>query len=156
MNSRVCTILLCLGLLTMSPASSRQAYATLGERADSITKDCNALSAVKRATTSRANYTIQELATEGTTVREYLTPSGVVFAVAWNGLVHPDLTSLLGAYSEEYRNAKRQLPRKHGQKLTQVKSDRVVVETWGHMRNLQGRAYLPALVPAGVKADEIH
>ena len=33
--------------------------------------------------------------------------------------------------------------------------DRVVVEKWGHMRNLQGRAYAPALLPPGVSSDEI-
>jgi hypothetical protein len=156
MNLRLSTIFLCLGLLTMSLASSRQAYATLGEGADSIAKDRKALSAIKRATTSRANYTVQEVASDATTVREYLTPSGIVFAVAWNGLVHPDLTALLGSYANEFQNAKRRLPRKHGQKRTQVKADRVVVETWGHMRNLQGRAYVPELVPAGVNLDEIH
>jgi len=30
-----------------------------------------------------------------------------------------------------------------------------VVETWGHMRAMRGRAYVPALVPAGVALDEI-
>lgn len=155
MNSRFSTIFLSLGLLTVSMDGSRPACATLGEGADSIAKDCKALKAVKRATTSRANYTIEEVTSDATAVREFLTPSGVVFAIAWNGLVQPDLTALLGTYAGEYDTAKQQLPRRHGQKRTQVKADRVVVETWGHMRNLQGRAYLPALVPEGVDLHEI-
>ena len=156
MNSRVSTIFLCLGVLTILPVSSRHAFATLGEGAESIAKDCIALSAVKRATTSRANYQIQEVASEATVVREFITPSGVVFAVAWNGYLHPDLNALRGGYADDYQSAKQQLSRKRGQKRIQVKTEQLVVETWGHMRNLQGRAYLPALVPAGVNVDEIH
>ena len=149
------TIFLCLGLLALSLLGARQARATLGEGADSIARDKKALSAVKRATTSFANYTVQEIASDATTVREFITPAGVVFAVAWNGLVHPDFSTLLGAYTDEYKSAKKQLPRQHGKKSSRVQSGRVVVETWGHMGNLQGRAYLPALVPEGVKTDEI-
>jgi hypothetical protein len=149
------TLFLCLMLLAGSLSLSRQAQATLGEGADSIARDCQALSASKRATTTRANYTVQEVASDATTVREYLTLAGVVFAVAWNGLVHPDLTTLLGSYAGEYQVAKRQSPRKPGQRSLKVRSNRVVVETWGHMRNLQGRAYLPDLLPAGVNVNEI-
>jgi hypothetical protein len=36
-----------------------------------------------------------------------------------------------------------------------LKANNVVVEKWGHMRNLQGRAYAPALMPQGVSVDEI-
>ncbi|HBG07261.1 MAG TPA: hypothetical protein DDY22_17330 [Geobacter sp.] len=145
-----------MGLLTFALAGSGPAHATLGEGSDSIAKDRKALSAVKRATTSHAKYSVQEVASDATVVREFLTPSGVVFAIAWKGLVPPDLTVLLGSYFDEYKEAKRQLPRKHGQRRSRVKGDRVVVETWGHMRNLQGRAYDPALVPTGVRIDEIH
>jgi hypothetical protein len=136
-------------------ASSVPAQATLGAGVDSVATDRKALSAVKRATSSRASYSIQESASVATVVREYLTPSNVVFAVAWNGLVPPDLSVLLGTYATEYREAKRQLPRRHGQRRTRVKGASVIVETWGHMRDLHGRAYLPALVPSGVDIDEI-
>ena len=147
---------LCFGLLAISLLGSPRARATLGEGADSIANDGKALSAAKSATTTRAKYQIQVLTSDANVVREYLTPSGIVFAVAWNGLVHPDLTTLLGSYAEEYRHAKQQLPRRHGQKSMRVQGDQVVVETWGHMRNLQGRAYLPAMIPAGVDVNEIH
>jgi hypothetical protein len=150
------TVLLCLGLLAGTLTFPRPTLATLGEGPDSVAKDRRALSATQKSTTSRPKYTVQEVASDATTVREYLNPSGVVFAVAWKGIVHPDLTSLLGSYAGEYRDAKRLSPRKHGQKRTKVQADRVIVETWGHMRSLQGRAYLPALLPEGVKVDEIN
>jgi hypothetical protein len=145
-------IVLLAGILTLPGP----VLATLGEGADSVEKDRTALSASRHAMASHAKYTVQEVATEATTVREYLTPSGAVFAVAWDGLVHPDLTTLLGTYAGEYRDAKRQTQRKHGQRRLRVQSSSVIVETWGHMRSLRGRAYLPALVPEGVSVDEIN
>jgi hypothetical protein len=150
------SLFLCLLFLVVSSMPLRQARATLGEGAASVTRDRTALSAAKKATTSHASYTVQEVASDATTVREYLNLSGVVFAVAWNGMVHPDLTTLLGSYATEYRNAKRQAARQHGQKRLRVEARRVIVETWGHMRNLRGRAYLPALLPEGVSVDEIN
>jgi hypothetical protein len=147
--------LLWLVFLTGILSLPGQAQATLGEAADSIARDSQALKAVKRATTTRYNYTVQEVVSDATEIREYLTLSGRVFAVAWNGLVHPDLTVLLGSYAKEFQDAKRQSPRKHGQRRLKVEAPRVVVETWGHMRNLRGRAYLPDLVPEGVNINDL-
>lgn len=153
MNIPVAAAYLCVALMTLSVAPG--AWATLGERADSIANDSHALSVAARTTITRAKYSLQELKSETTTVREYLTPEGVVFAVAWNGLVHPDLSVLLGCYDEEYRSALAEQQRVPGRRQKQVRSQRLIVETWGHMRNLQGRAYLPELVPEGVNLYEI-
>jgi hypothetical protein len=90
-----------------------------------------------------------------TVVREYVSTSGVVFGIAWNGLIHPNLTQLLGSYAGEYQEALLQTPRIKGSRHLQVKTSGVVVEKWGHMRNLQGRAYVPSLIPPGVRVDEI-
>ena len=146
-------LFLCLSTGVLVPA--RQALATLGEPAASVESDRKALSAGERATTPRAGYTVQEVVSDANAVREYISSAGIVFAIAWNGLTHPDLAPLLGAYAGEYRQALRQTPRKPGRRSLQVKGNRVVVEKWGHMRNLQGRAYAPALIPSGVSADEI-
>ena len=103
----------------------------------------------------RTGYNVHEVISASVTLREYLSPSGVVFGIAWNGLIHPDLTPLLGSYAGEYGEALRQTPRKPGRRRLQVKTNQVVVEKWGHMRNLKGRAYAPALIPPGVSVDEI-
>ncbi len=79
----------------------------------------------------------------------------MVFGIAWNGMSRPDLTTLLGSYANAYRTALQQSPRTPGHRFRQIKTDRVVVEKWGHMRNLQGRAYAPALIPQGVSVNEI-
>ncbi|HJV36678.1 DUF2844 domain-containing protein [Geomonas sp.] len=157
MKPTIPTILAGAAIVILSAAHTGPAFATLGEGADSVAKDRKALSATKRATTTRAaNYSVQEVVSDTVTVREFISPDGVVFAVAWNGLTTPDLTTLFGSYFPEYQDAKQQAPRRHGHKQSRVKSGNIVVETWGHMRNLQGRAYVPALVPGGVNLEEIH
>lgn len=142
-------------LAVMTLAAAPGAWATLGESAASIQKDKDALSAVAKGTIAHGKYSVQELVSGANEVREYVTPSGVVFAVAWNGLVHPDLKVLLGTYDAEYRDALCRQERTQGRRQTRVASERLVVETWGHMRNLQGRAYLPSMVPEGVNLNEI-
>ena len=155
MRRRLYALLLVICFLATSFATVQQAQATLGESADSVTADQKSLSAMKRATTVRKGYTVHEITSDSFTVREYVAPSGIVFGIAWNGLVYPDLTPLLGSYFSEYQEARRHTSRKPGRRSLQVRTNRVIVEKWGHMRNLQGRAYAPALVPPGVGIDEI-
>ena len=133
----------------------QQAQATLGESADSVEANKKALSAVHSATRTSSKYTVHEFQSETITVREYVSPSGVVFGIAWNGLTHPDLTPLLGSYASEHQKALSHIKRQPGHRHVKVKADNVTVEKWGHMRNLQGRAYAPALIPQGVSIDEI-
>lgn len=92
MNRRLCALFLGLGISVAILAAAHVAHAALGESADSISSDRKVLSAVRGAATARNGYTIQTIESDSTTVREYLSPSGVVFGIAWNGLVHPDLT----------------------------------------------------------------
>lgn len=136
-------------------AAAQLAQASLGEPADSVDSDRKALSAVRHPTLAGNAYTVQEFESAATTVREFISPLGVVFAIAWNGLSKPDLTILLGAYVGEYEQALRHTEIPKGRPFSQVKANRVIVETWGHMRNLQGRAYVPALIPSGVSINEI-
>jgi hypothetical protein len=144
-----------LGLLAATLGAAQPVQATLGESADSVMTDRKVLTAVQATTTTRNAYTIQEISSESVAVREYISPSGMVFGIAWNGLTHPDLTLLLGSYAGEYQKSVRQTPRKPGRRFSQIKTDRIVVEKWGHMRNLHGRAYAPSLIPPGVNVDEI-
>jgi len=149
------TTYLLLGLLAATLGTAQTVHATLGESADSVMTDRKALSAVQAVTTTHNAYTVQEISSQTVAVREYISPSGMVFGIAWNGLTHPDLTLLLGSYVGEYQKSLRQSPRKPGRKFSQIKTDRIVVEKWGHMRNLHGRAYDPSLIPPGVNVDEI-
>jgi len=149
-------LVLGISLTMVSLTAAPSARAALGEAANSVMADRKALSAARGATVlTHANYTVQEFESDAITVREYISLSGIVFGIAWNGLGYPDLTQLLGSYANEYWEALRRMPRMHGQISQQVKTDRVVVEKWGHMRNLEGRAYAPALIPQGVTISDI-
>ncbi|GFO59957.1 hypothetical protein GMST_22820 [Geomonas silvestris] len=151
---RTSSVLL-LACITAFLAGTGPALATLGQKYDSVARDRRALAATQKSVSKTAAYTIQELSLESTTVREYINASGIVFAIAWNGMIHPDFDTILGAYANEYWTAKRAAERRHGRKSLRIVTQRMVVETWGHMRDLQGRAYLPAMLPEGVNIDEI-
>jgi hypothetical protein len=155
MKRRLSALIIGLGLAAAYLTSAGRVEATLGEVEDSVLSDETALVAKRVSKTVRNGYTVQELRSDSVTVREYIAPTGVVFAIAWNGLMHPDLTPLLGTYADEYETAMRHASREPGRRNRQVETNRVVVEKWGHMRNLQGRAYVPALIPSGVSVDEI-
>jgi len=148
-------VLSCLVLVAANLWIVQKTGATLGGSADTVSTDRKALSAEQGSTTARTGYTIQEITSGATKVREYVSPSGTVFAIAWNGFMPPDLTTLLGSYAAEYQQALQNTPRQMGVRHLRVQGKSVIVEKWGHMRNIQGRAYLPALIPQGVSLDEI-
>jgi hypothetical protein len=142
-------------LAAVALAAATRAAAGLGERAGVIEADRKVLAAEPRATVAREGYTVERMASAANEVREFVSPSGVVFGVAWDGIAHPDLTRLLASYAPEYRQAAAR-PSPPGRRRGRVvRTDRLVVETWGHMRSLHGRAWVPELVPSGVSADAI-
>ena len=148
--------LFCMCMVIAMLMKPEPAQAALGEPVDSVATDRVALKAVQGETVVRSSYSVQELKSNLISVREYLTSSGVVFAITWKGLTHPDLTPLLGSFAKEYAEGLRNTPHERGRRSSQIKTEHIVVEKWGHMRNLQGRAYLKALIPPGVKIDEIN
>ena len=155
MDRRVSICSIFLGLVLSIVLAVRAATAALGEPAGSAFSDHRPLSAANRASVTHPGYTVREYDNGGNMVREYINQSGIVFAVAWSGLSHPDLTPLLGSYAGEYREALAKTPRERGKRHFRVEANRVVVEKWGHMRSVRGRAYIPALLPSGVNSDEI-
>lgn len=102
-------------------------------------------------------YTLHEVQLEtGTTVREFATPAGLVFAISWRGPVLPDLSALLGDYFNAFKRETEQA-RMTGRRGSPVnmESDGLVVRSNGRMRNFFGHAYAPNLVPAGVNIKDV-
>jgi hypothetical protein len=155
MKKSILILFLGLVLILASCSLPQQVQATLGESVNSVTTNKKSLSAVRSIEKTASKYTVYESQYDTITIREYASPSGIVFGIAWIGLTHPDLTPLLGSYASEHKKALNQVKRQHGSKRVKVKSENVVVEKWGHMRKLQGRAYAPDLIPEGVSVDEI-
>lgn len=153
MNRSFCAVpvLAAAGLLACAGSS----FAVLGEPADSINSDKAAMSAVRRAPVRSARFTVHQLETDAASVREYVSPEGIVFAVAWNGIGTPDMAALFGSYYGDYTSATKNSSHRGGRRSQVVRTGRVVVQRWGHMRDLRGRAYVPPLVPTGVSIDEI-
>ena len=102
-----------------------------------------------------SNYIVRDttLAT-GTHVREFVSGSGVVFAVTWNGPFLPDLKALLGKHFDTMAAESARLPRA-GRSRTAVNQPEVVINSGGHMRAFEGSAWVPAEFPAGFTSDDV-
>jgi len=109
------------------------------------------------ASAPAATYTVHTSVLDtGTTVQEYATPAGVVFAVAWQGPVLPRLDALLGGYFAAFTtgvNATRS-QRSVGTPLN-VDSTQLVVRSNGRMGRFSGHAYAPSLVPSTVTISDV-
>lgn len=92
----------------------------------------------------------------GTTVREFVTTSGTVFAVAWQGPWLPDMRQILGASFDRYQTAVHASSRARRSRGTiTINEPDLVVQMSGHPRSFSGRAYVPALLPQGVHLESI-
>jgi Protein of unknown function (DUF2844) len=106
-------------------------------------------------TTPNTGYTTNEITTpSGTLVREYVSPSGTVFAVSWRGPTPPNLSNLLGSYFKQIQAASSTQKHQSLSHATVATGD-VIVQTGGHLRNLWGRAVVSSLVPEGVDEAEL-
>lgn len=106
--------------------------------------------------TQLAGYTVHELlSATGTTVREYESSNGTVFAVAWKGPFPPNLQQLLGSQFEQYQEAMKNLSGRAGHGPITIRLPGLVVQLAGHMGNYSGRAYIPDKVPAGTSLESI-
>jgi uncharacterized protein DUF2844 len=108
-------------------------------------------------TTQTDGYTVHEIkAATGTVVREYVSPAGKVFAVAWEGPWLPDIKQLLGAYFDQFAQAAQtQANARTGRRPLHIEQSGLVVDLTGHMRAFAGRAYVPEMLPQAVRAEEI-
>ncbi|MGA9801097.1 MAG: DUF2844 domain-containing protein [Terriglobales bacterium] len=132
------------------------AFAELGGDAASVQADQARMKATLKTTQAEA-YTVHEIqAPSGTAVREYVSPAGKVFAVAWRGPFLPDLHQILGAsFTTFTQSVQAQRMQRSGHGPVLVKQDALVVKSLGHARNYFGKAYLPELVPQGVQDKDI-
>ncbi len=132
------------------------AFAALGDDASSVQSDVAHMQGSLRVTQAQA-FTVHEIAAAtGTTVREYASPSGKIFAVAWQGPWLPDMRQLLSSYFAQYERAlQTSAPGRAGRRPLLIEQPELVVQSGGHMRSFSGRAYIPQMMPQGVRAEDI-
>jgi len=136
-------------------AAASAAFAALGSDEGSVESDRLRMKAVLRAKTSQAAYTVHEIETPaGVLIHEFISPEGRVFAVSWRGPAKPDLRALLGDSFDRFVSASQARgPGSHHH--LQIETPELIVQSGGHMRAMYGRAWLPALVPAGVGVETL-
>ncbi|MGA9354454.1 MAG: DUF2844 domain-containing protein [Terriglobales bacterium] len=141
-------------VVSLFSSFSSRAFGALGGDVASVAADRAQMKAgdVQKQTSS---YAVHELQGEsGTVVREYVSPSGNVFAVAWQGQFFPDMQELLGTYFDQYSAAvKANKEARVGRRPLNVQLPGLTVQLNGHMRAYHFRAYVPQQVPAGVKQE---
>jgi len=132
------------------------ALASLGGTADSIEAD-SALMKGAIAVRRLASYSVHEIQGDaGTVVREYVSPGGTVFAVAWRGPFAPYFQQIFGSYFEQYSAAVKQQKASYvGRRPLHLQLPGLVVDRSGRMRAELGRAYIPQQVPAGVQVEAL-
>ncbi|MGH9417781.1 MAG: DUF2844 domain-containing protein [Terriglobales bacterium] len=90
----------------------------------------------------------------GTVIRAYISPSGQVFGLAWQGAVVPDMSQLLGPHFAAFQAAARAQRNRRGPLY--VHTGDLVVEMSGHMRDFRGRAYLTSALPSNLTPAVVH
>jgi hypothetical protein len=152
LRSRISFVTLAL-LLTVT---ALPAFAALGGDISTVQADLAHMQGSLRITQSNS-YSVHEIQSPtGVVVREYVSPTGKIFAVAWQGPWIPDMQQLLGAYFQQYADAAQaEADKRPGRRPLQITQPGFVLQMFGHMRSFSGRAYVPEMVPPGVRMEAI-
>lgn len=147
---------LMVGMTLAGMTNPAPVFGSLGGDVTSVEADRAKMEATLQ-TSSKQLYTVHEMHTgNNVTVREFVSPAGKVFGVAWEGASRPDMKQLLCAYFDQYMQAaQEQQAKRMGRGPLLIQQAGFVMQMGGHMRALAGRAYIPQLVPAGVQIEEL-
>jgi hypothetical protein len=130
-------------------------FASLGGDTASVQADATRMQARVQSSQHSA-YTLHEMqSATGTTVREYVSPGGTVFAVAWRGAYAPNLQQLLGSQFEQYQQAMKTPSGRPSHGPVTIRLPNLIVQLSGHMGDYFGRAYIPEKVPSSVSVESI-
>jgi hypothetical protein len=152
---RVATAVLAAVLALACPAAG----ATLGEPVATVERDRAQVKGQHRVAQSQsARFQVHAITmADGSSIREFVAPGGVVFAVAWSTRLKPRLETLLGAQARRYAAAASIAMSAPGIRHdVSLSSDDLVVRASAHLNAHIGLAYLRSLVPEGVRIDELH
>jgi hypothetical protein len=113
--------------------------------------------AARRLLAQQARYSVEDVqANDGSRIRKYIADDGLVFALSWNTLYKPDLSTLLGQYFSSYAGAAKTAAQKGGiQRQFHHQTSDMVVQSGGHLHVFSGYAYLRNQFPAGVSPQTL-
>jgi Protein of unknown function (DUF2844) len=152
---RIPSSLLRTSVVVLALLASPSAFGVLGGDVSTVQSDRARMKAGLSISPGQG-YSVHELrAPTGTLVREYVSPAGRVFAVAWQGPFVPDLRQLLGEYFDLYMQAA-ETSKRIARGVVHLETGDLVFESGGHMRFIVGHAYLRSQLPDGARADAIH
>jgi Protein of unknown function (DUF2844) len=148
------TSALCVAIATLVVPAS--VSATLGRDASSVDADRVRMQGALIRIARDDAYTVHEMqSSSGTAVREYVSSTGTVFAVAWQGPWLPDLRQLLGPYFDDYQRALQAPGKRKARGPLTIELPDLTVQITGHPRAFSGRAFVPRLMPLRVQAEAI-
>lgn len=145
-----------LALSLLMVVTALPAFAALGGDVSTVDADRVHMQGSLRITHSDA-YEVHEIQSpSGIAVREYVSPAGKIFAVAWRGPWIPDMQQLLGDYFQRYVDAAQaHANNRPGRRPLHIVEPGFVLQMFGHMRSFTGRAYIPEMIPQGVRVEAI-
>ena len=142
-----------LTVLFMLVMGSLPAWAALGGDLSSVNSDVQALGG-QHNMVAKVGYNLHQITKpDGSVVNEFVSPAGVVFGISWQGHSMPNLSQVLGSHLADLQQGQRThvVPRR----AVTIQGDDFVFSSVGHGRSFRGRAYVPSLVPANLKAEVV-
>jgi hypothetical protein len=89
----------------------------------------------------------------GIRISEYVNFQGMIVAIAWQGPSVPDMRQVLGPYFQTYVSEPPDVKTSH--RHVELHTPDLVVQSSGHLRAFQGKAYLPKLLTSGIAVYQI-
>lgn len=103
---------------------------------------------------TKVGYNVHQITmNDGSVVKEFASPMGLVFGVSWQGRSIPNLQQLLGSYMTNLQQGQRtQWVRR---RAITIQGDNFMFYSTGHLRFFRGRAFVPGLVPANLTPEVV-
>jgi len=139
-----------LSVLLILILGSAPAWAGLGQPEASVTTDQQQMKSEDHVQTLQTYKVHQLTSGNGPTIREYVSPGGVVFGIAWQGRSAPDMNQLLATYVTNLQTATPSQTKIVRLRGVTVKTGDFVYTNFCRMRMCTGSAYVPSLVPKNV------
>jgi hypothetical protein len=150
----LCAVFVATLFAALMPTAAHAALGAAPTAASPAPSAPSHLLAASRPAAITTPYSVQETHNaDDVTVREYVLPDNVVFAVTWQGPVRPDMNLLLGSYFPNFAYPATSRPQGSGA-LIQANGD-FRIESFGRKGRFFGKAWLPRLVPANVNVDDL-